>query len=169
MPPSRAAVEGGSSRTRGASPSADDHCMRCRLSSAARSSRRMRPRARDRSGRGATVAHVLWEHEVVGPNPTAPTNFSFGESREVCPRFAASVAGFARSVSAGASLSTEYGPKLVNRRAHPSRRRPIRQPPRRVSADTGCDRLCGSRHPHPPRSKEARTVGRLLEPAGSRR
>jgi hypothetical protein len=27
-----------------------------------------------RSGRGATVAHVLWEHEDVGSNPTAPTN-----------------------------------------------------------------------------------------------
>ncbi len=38
-----------------------------------------RPRASEHeilSGRGATVAHVLWEHEDVGPNPTAPTNSS---------------------------------------------------------------------------------------------
>ncbi len=31
------------------------------------------------SGRGATVAHVLWEYEVAGSNPAAPTSFlSYG-------------------------------------------------------------------------------------------
>jgi hypothetical protein len=33
----------------------------------------MRFASTDLSGRGATVAHVLWEHEDVGSNPTAPT------------------------------------------------------------------------------------------------
>ena len=29
------------------------------------------------SGRGAAAAHVLWEHEVAGSNPAAPTNLSY--------------------------------------------------------------------------------------------
>ena len=34
-------------------------------------------------GCGAVVAHVLWEHEVVGSNPTTPTTVSapFGVTR----------------------------------------------------------------------------------------
>jgi hypothetical protein len=28
------------------------------------------------SGCSAVVAHVLWEHEVVGSNPTTPTTFT---------------------------------------------------------------------------------------------
>ena len=33
--------------------------------------------ATDPSGCGAVVAHVLWEHEVVGSNPTTPTSHFF--------------------------------------------------------------------------------------------
>ena len=35
---------------------------------------------RDLSGRGAMAAHVLWEHEVVGSNPTAPTTTLVGRA-----------------------------------------------------------------------------------------
>jgi hypothetical protein len=47
---------------------------RCRLVFGTSLTKHMRFAGTKPSGCGAVVAHVLWEHEVVGSNPTAPTS-----------------------------------------------------------------------------------------------
>ena len=46
---------------------------RCRLVFGASLPKHMRFASTNRPGCSAVVAHVLWEHEVVGSNPTTPT------------------------------------------------------------------------------------------------